>query len=246
GYQIIPGLRLNVLYAYQQASQPTEQWRGIGSFQQREFVNYHTSWDANSVTWNIPVGDYLNVLHRYNTHQQGRGLLDFSRRWKGVHEVKAIAGFEVRSMDSKMLSSVYHGYDPETLTFQPVKYGLQVPALNGIAGNINLIDYNQNEAYVNRYVSYFGNASYTLLDRYVISGSIRRDASNLFGVKTNDRGQPFWSVGASWLLSNESFMEGSWLSYLKVPATYGYNENVNNSTAAYPIISVSSSPHSIT
>src|SRR5690606_17074597 len=81
---------------------------------------------------------------------------------------------------------------------------------------------------------------------YVISGSIRRDASNLFGVKTNDRGQPFWSVGASWLLSNESFMEGSWLSYLKVRATYGYNGNVNNSTAAYPIISVSSSPHSIT
>ncbi|QIH33834.1 SusC/RagA family TonB-linked outer membrane protein [Sphingobacterium sp. DR205] len=245
-YELLPSLKLNALYAYQRAYQPTETWRGIGAVQQREWLNYHTSWDKNGVTFYYPVGDYLNKLHRTNKAEQGRVQLSWSGKWEERHRLDAIAGAEIRTVSSDMISSIFYGYDPESLTFQSVEYGKRVPYLNGIAGSTTLIDFSQIEKYQNRYVSYFSNAAYSYQDKYTLSASLRKDASNMFGVKSNDKGQPFWSVGASWLLSNESFLKNSVFQLLKVRATYGYNGNVNNNVAAYPIIYLSTSPNYVT
>ncbi|AIM36176.1 hypothetical protein KO02_05305 [Sphingobacterium sp. ML3W] len=245
-YQIKPTLKVSGLYAYQQSYQPTEEWRGMGSVYQREFINYRASWNDDEVIWNIPVGDYLNTLSRSNTTHQSRIQLDYTKNWSDKHNLIAIAGTELRQVKSAMRSSVFMGYDPQTLTFQPVAYGKQIKALNGIGGSTQLTDYSQMEAYTNRYVSYFANVAYTYNSRYVISASARQDASNLFGVSTNDKFQPFWSVGGAWVLSNESFVNEQLFPLLKLRATYGYNGNVNNSTAAYPIISLQSAPHYMT
>jgi len=245
-YQLLPSLKLSMLYSYLRAYQPTESWRGIGSVQQREWLNYHTAWNGEGVTFHYPVGDYLNKLHRTNKSQQGRIQMNWNREWKGKHRLDAIAGAEFRMVSSDMISSVFYGYDPEYLTFQPVEYGKRVPYLNGIAGSTTLIDASQIEAYENRYVSYFSNAAYAYKDRYTLSASVRKDASNIFGVKSNDKGQPFWSLGASWLLSAEQFLKNKTIDLLKLRATYGYNGNVNNSVAAYPIIYLSTSPHYMT
>jgi TonB-linked SusC/RagA family outer membrane protein len=244
-YQLLPSVKVSGLYAYQQTGQPTELWRGIGSVHQREAINFHTSWNNNAVTWNLPIGDFLNTLHRNSRSQQGRLQMDFNQQW-GKHELNGIIGGEIRQVNSAMMSSVFYGYDRETLSFQPVQYGARVPALNGIAGTLTIMDQNQTLAFINRYLSQFANAAYTYGSRYTVSGSIRKDASNLFGVRTNDRGQPFWSIGGSWLLSNERFGNFDWFPMLKLRATYGYNGNVNNSTAAYPIINISSSPNTVT
>ncbi|WP_293924786.1 SusC/RagA family TonB-linked outer membrane protein [Sphingobacterium sp. UBA6320] len=245
-YQILPELNISGLYAYQRAYQPTEIWRGIGSVQQREVLNYNATWDNNQVTWNLPLGDFLNKLHRNNKSQQARLQADWNSEWNEKHTLAAIAGAEIRQVSSDMISSVFWGYDPEYLTFQPVEYGKRIRSFNGVGGTSILRDYSQIEGFENRYVSYFANASYTFNHKYVVSGSFRKDASNLFGVKSNSKGQPFWSVGTAWLLSNESFMKNSGFSLLKIRATYGYNGNVNNSVAAYPIIDISTSPHYIT
>ncbi|MBE8721363.1 SusC/RagA family TonB-linked outer membrane protein [Sphingobacterium pedocola] len=244
-YQIFPSLKVSGLYAYQRASQPMELWRGMGSVYLREMINWRASWDNNKVTWNLPLGDYLNTLHRNNASQQGRIVLDFSQRWN-KHDLTAIAGSEVRQVNSDMMSSVFFGYDRETMSYQTVRLGAQIPALNGIGGMTTLMDYSQNAAFINRYVSYFSNAAYTYNGRYTLSGSVRKDASNLFGVHSNNRGQPFWSIGGAWLLSNEHFVNSEWFPVLKLRATYGYNGNVNNSTAAYPIISIGAQPNTIT
>jgi len=245
-YQITPDLKASALYAYQQSSQPTEEWRGMGSVYNREFINYRTSWNADEVIWNIPVGDYLNTLNRYNATHQSRFQLDYVHKWSDIHDLIAIGGAEVRQIKSSMTSSVFMGYDPETLTFQPVEYGKQIRALNGIGGLTQLADISQMESYTNRYVSYFANAAYTFKSRYVISASARQDASNLFGVRANDKFQPFWSVGAAWVVSNEPFVNQQLFPLLKFRVTYGYNGNVNNGTAAYPIIALQSTPHYIT
>src|SRR5690606_40459259 len=42
---------------------------------------------------------------------------------------------------------------------------------------------------IDRYRSVYGNASYTLYGRYVLYGSARLDQSNLFGVRTNQKGR---------------------------------------------------------
>ncbi|AIM38118.1 hypothetical protein KO02_16605 [Sphingobacterium sp. ML3W] len=245
-YQFLPSLNASIQYAYQRAYQPTENWQGMTSVHLRETINYRASWDDDKVTWNLPVGDYLNTAHNNNDTHQVRYQMDFNKNWNDLHSVNAIAGTEVRQIRSTSQNAVYWGYDPELLTHQPVQTGKLVPALNGIAGGTYLYDYSYNGAYTNRYTSYFANASYTYHSRYIFSGSVRKDASNLFGVKANGRGQPFWSLGGAWLLSKEAFINDQVFPMLKLRATYGYNGNVNNSTAAYPIISIQSSPEYIT
>ncbi len=61
---------------------------------------------------------------------------------------------------------------------------------------IDFRNVNRNET--DRYISYYLNAKYIFQRRYVLSGSIRKDESNLFGVSTNQKGLPLWSMGVSW------------------------------------------------
>ncbi len=55
--------------------------------------------------------------------------------------------------------------------------------------------------------SFFMNAEYNLNDKYYLSGSFRYDGSSRFGV--NNKWAPFWSIGAKYRISNESFMENT-------------------------------------
>ena len=121
-----------------------------------------------------------------------------------------------------------------------MQYGKEIKTYNGKSGVDIIDDQNRLESLRNRYVAIYMNGSYTFDQRYIWSGSYRKDASNLFGVKANDRGQPFWSMGLAWLLSKEDFLKGGYLNYLKLRATYGYNGNVNNNTSPYPIMSIQS------
>lgn len=245
-YELAKGLNMNGLYSYQRSILPVTTWKGIGAQVQRNYINYFADWRGADVIWNIPVGDFLTASHWDNFIHQGRITADFNRVWNDKHELIALAGAEIRRNSNKMTASVYQGYNPETGSFQSVQYGREVPALNGKYGIARLVDYNQFSRYDNRFVSYFANGAYTYNKRYTLSASFRKDASNLFGVKSNDRGQPFWSIGGAWLLSQESFMDNTSFSMLKFRTTYGYNGNVNNSTSAYPIMMTESVPHYMT
>jgi TonB-linked SusC/RagA family outer membrane protein len=67
--------------------------------------------------------------------------------------------------------------------------------------------------------SYFGQINYDYLDKYYVTGSIRRDGSSRF---VNDKWGTFGSVGAAWVASNEDFLSGSNLfTFLKLKASYG-------------------------
>lgn len=67
-----------------------------------------------------------------------------------------------------------------------------------------------------------GNLNYQ--NRYVVSGSFRRDGSSRFGEK-NKYGN-FWSVGVSWNIDKEAFMQNvTWISQLKLRSSYGVNGN---------------------
>ena len=74
-------------------------------------------------------------------------------------------------------------------------------------------------------LSYFGRAEYNYASRYYLSTSIRRDGSSIFSSK--NRWGTFWSLGGSWRISQEKFMEPtkSWLDNLSVRASYGTTGN---------------------
>ena len=67
--------------------------------------------------------------------------------------------------------------------------------------------------------SYFAQVNYDFKNTYYLSGSFRRDGSSRF---KKDKWGNFGSIGAGWIVSNESFMEKqNILSYLKLKASYG-------------------------
>lgn len=67
--------------------------------------------------------------------------------------------------------------------------------------------------------SYFGQVNYNYLDKYFLSGSVRRDGSSRFA---NNKWGTFGSVGAGWIVSKEDFMQGSnTFNNLKLKASYG-------------------------
>ena len=78
------------------------------------------------------------------------------------------------------------------------------------------------------YSSYFGRVHYSLLDKYFLTGIVRRDGSSRFGPDT--RYGTFPGISAAWRVSGESFMDGvSWIEDLKIRGGYGRmgNDQVN-------------------
>ena len=74
------------------------------------------------------------------------------------------------------------------------------------------------------FASLLSNAEVDYLNKYVLSGSIRRDGSSRFG--DNNRYGTFWSVGAAWNISEEKFMQNiKLISLLKLRGSYGVNGN---------------------
>ena len=72
--------------------------------------------------------------------------------------------------------------------------------------------------------SLFSVADVNFKNKYIISGSFRRDGSSVFGL--NHRWGNFYSVGASWNVNEEDFIKNiSFISLLKLRASYGENGN---------------------
>lgn len=68
--------------------------------------------------------------------------------------------------------------------------------------------------------SYFGRATYSFMDRYTLTGTLRSDASSLFTANSGRATLP--SIGAAWIVSNESFMQNQkGIDVLKLKASWG-------------------------
>jgi outer membrane receptor protein involved in Fe transport len=92
--------------------------------------------------------------------------------------------------------------------------------------NSNAATSNNGKVYANDYTfeGYFSNATISLLDKYTLYGSFRRDGSSRFGIQ-NPYGN-FWSVGSSWnVLAENGFKDIKALSTFKLHASYGTNGN---------------------
>ncbi len=78
-----------------------------------------------------------------------------------------------------------------------------------------------------RGISYFGRASYSLMDRYILTGTVRRDGSSNFGA--GNRWGTFPSAALAWRLSEEDFIKNiSVINNLKLRLGWGQTGNAGN------------------
>jgi TonB-linked SusC/RagA family outer membrane protein len=232
-YKILPGLKAEVLYQYWNNIVDGQQHLSAKSYDVRHLINNFTQvLPDGTLQYPVPIGDILDYRNLKGFSHNLRGQMHFNERWNDRHEISALAGAEMRDQQIRGRTGRYYGYDSELGLSMPVD---QFGTYTSYISNLNnlVIPANQNiSGTTNRFISYYANASYTFLNRYSITGSFRTDASNIFGVETNNRVKPLWSAGLSWSLHDEPFYRSSLFPYLKIRASYGYNGNVNNSVAA--------------
>ena len=83
-------------------------------------------------------------------------------------------------------------------------------------------------------VSFFGRLNYTLMDRYMLTATVRRDGTSRF---QNNKWGVFPSVALAWRLSEESFLKNvDWLSNLKLRLGWGITGQQNIGQGDYPSI----------
>ncbi len=82
-----------------------------------------------------------------------------------------------------------------------------------------------------RGISYFGRATYTLMNRYILTGTVRRDGSSNFG--SGNRFGTFPSAALAWRISEESFLKNNpTISNLKLRLGWGQTGNSGGPTDA--------------
>ncbi|WP_316846496.1 SusC/RagA family TonB-linked outer membrane protein [Pedobacter psychrodurus] len=233
--RILPWLTLEGKFQFERQQDVLKGIQDEFSYGARNLVNSFSQIGTTGlVTYNVPKGGILNVSETNSTSKNARGQINVDKAWR-KHALVAILGAELKSLDNQGNGDIYYGYRESPLQIANVDLVNSYP--NFITGGNQKIPGGPLISHlVNRFISVFGNANYTFLDRYSVSASARKDASNLFGLNTNDKWKPLWSTGLSWNISKEPLYHIESLPVLKLRATYGYQGNVDLSRTALTVM----------
>jgi TonB-linked SusC/RagA family outer membrane protein len=173
------------------------------------YMNYHT---------NYTFATYENAENVGTANfQEGAGLgsswtwtniLSLNKTF-GQHTINAVLGYESNELGlGREVNGQKAGYFSDNVTFRTLSNGQTLQ-------NATSSYYTQRTI-----LSQFVKADYQLADKYLLSVTVRRDGSSVFGA--DDKYGYFPSVAAGWRVGEEAFMDGlPWLSELKLRGSYG-------------------------
>ena len=150
--------------------------------------------------------------------RQNEKLMDISLTYKktfGVHSINALALYEWQNQTYEGNFLQARGFISDVTSYNALQYG-----------DMSKVIYNDIRSYKNdrTLASFVARANYTLLDRYLVTASIRRDGSSVFGA--NNKWGNFPSASVAWQITKESFMSNQTLiNELKLRAGYGVTGN---------------------
>lgn len=244
-YHLLKGLDIDLRYQYQRTDSESQTLNDDQSYYARNYVNNFAYYDAGGVVkFRVPKGGILDRFQSRTTVNNLRGQINYHYAGR-MHEISAIAGGETRASRTFNDQTRDYGYNSLRKSSLPVDYSTPYP--NFVTGNNDFILNQRSTQERNlNFVSLYSNAAYTYAKKYTLSGSIRRDASNLFGLKTNDQWNPFWSTGLAWKLSDENFYPFTFLPTLKLRGSYGFNGNIDPAMVAVTTIIYDTSPSTYT
>ena len=165
--------------------------------------------------WN-PLSNYGTTLGTLQTSRTQYTQLTTSNtlsynKQTGPHSVSVVAGQEATKYSEVQYSIYSPDIDPS------------IPFPNSATSLNDDADYYETGYTM---LSYFGVANYNFKNKYYLQASLRTDGSSRFGSK--NRWGTFWSVGASWNVNKESFMQNvTFVDMLKLRGSYGLSGNFN-------------------
>ena len=198
--------------------------RGLGTlYAEYEFmeglkykINYGMDWifteQHDYRNPNTPSGDDYQGLSIYNTIkryvQTITNTLSYQKTFNDSHNLNLLLGQESQSSQT---------FDTYTSASNFPTDQVRTMASASTPENA----YSALEGYT--LASYFANMNYDYSGKYYLSGSFRRDGSSRFGA--DNRWANFWSVGFAWRITEESFIDISFLDNLRLKGSYGTSGN---------------------
>lgn len=194
-YEIIDGLKFtgiaNVKYTFKNEESRARKVFYKNYFTQEVFENGENSFSDR---------------RDYNAYYNLQALLNYKKSF-GIHNLDILAGYQQESENSDWLKGARSGY-PTDIIWE----------LNpGPKDNWSNDGNGEHWALA----SFIGRINYDYDNKYILSLSMRSDASSRFA--KGSRWSTFPSVAAAWRISQESFMKGirSWLDDLKIRTSWG-------------------------
>lgn len=172
----------------------------------------NAQWDAAQHPGELSSSSYATQTSHTLLFQ---GLLTYNKVW-GIHSIDAMLGVSLEKYnENTSLQKVSNFPNDKSWVFDKDK---------GAVTNNNEIDYNKNAL-----LSYFGRIQYALMDRYLMTVSLRRDGSSKFG--SANRWGFFPSVSGAWKINEEPFMKDlDWVGTTKLRLSWGKagNDRIGN------------------
>ena len=144
-----------------------------------------------------------------------------------IHHIDVMGGYEWQRFWRSQLNDYIGYYQKGNIEHAPV------------GGNLQEAPHTPYEFKTENYlVSFMGRLNYTLLDRYMLTATVRRDGSSRF----KDHWSTFPAVALAWKISEEAFMKNlKVVSDMKLRLDWGKTgqQDVNNDYAWIPTYSIS-------
>ena len=171
----------------------------------------------------MPYGGIRNSQNIIDERYDGQIKAHYNDTFgsNGEHSLSAVAGLEV--FEERHLNEWFDAYG--------VNYNLGYLTTYSPLLFTNLRNkgkqYYEIRPTLNRGVSLVGNVDYTLLGRYRVNASYRREGTNQFGRARTIRYIPTWNVGGNWSIDQESFFPKlKPLSSLSMSLSYGMSGTI--------------------
>ena len=184
---------------------------GLTWTDQSRFYGGYTSEGQKTIHKNLPIAT-LNNTKRLNYVWTNTASYNFSV--KDTHNWSFLLGQEIYESQVRKNESTNHLF-PAAFTAQEAWNNMNFGTPYQTVSSLSTPD---------RTASFFGQASYNYKHKYLISGTMRADASTRFA--PGYQWGYFPSISGAWVISEEPFMKDvEWISQLKLRAAIGMAGN---------------------
>ena len=214
-YDLLKNLKLSSRFGYTNTDVTGKNFSPL-SFYGTSHINSTMNADGTPKT-----GSH-NSVYEYKTNYFNYTFENFANYNFKVgksHNFETVAGFSMARVTGNSLNGSRQDVPFNSWSFADISSATGIATLSGI----DLGSYQ----YERRNLSYFGRVDYDFNEKYLVSGTLRRDGSYAFG--ENNKFANFFSGSLGWVVTQEDFFKVDFIDYLKLRGSYGVtgNENVN-------------------
>lgn len=146
-------------------------------------------------------------------NRQLETYLTYDKKFNDNHHLNLMAGYSYLDTTAEGFGSTRSGYTTDFFGYNNLAAGT-----NAQLGDVYSYKNSQ------KLISFFGRVNYNFLGTYMLTATVRRDGSSVFG--DNNKWGTFPSVSLAWRASDEAFLKNvSWIDNLKLRVGFGVTGN---------------------